>query len=109
MVKLPVDEAYALDYYAILLVKCNKGLPAGTELVKISGELKKQIPNMVTVLQSHEFMALYRANLETFDAVAKCKSSLAQRANRKRFSAKQQLQEKFWPQKPLTEVKRDGE
>lgn len=109
MVNLPVDEAYALDYYAILLVKNDKGLPVSLELERVGVALKRQIPEWFEVVKSAEFHALYQANLDTFDAVAKCKHSAAQVANRTRFLAKRELQRKFWPDCPLTEQKRKGD
>lgn len=109
MVMLPVDEAYALDYYAILLVKRKHGLPVGTAIRETGKALAKQIDVWDEVLFSEEFQSLVEANQHTFDAVAECRESAAQRANRGRFEAKARLQSRFWPERPLTERKRDGE
>lgn len=109
MLFLPVDEAYALDYFAILRVKEDYGLAVKNELDRIESFLKTQIPNLAEVLASQEFHLLYIANQLTFDAVAKCRHSPAQKANRQRFKAKTKLQERFWPKQPLTELKNKGD
>lgn len=109
MIELPVDEAYALDYYAILLVKADRGLPVQREIGLVGHALKKQLPTWFEAIASPQFQDLYKANAETFDAVGKCRESAAQKANRKRFTAKKALQERFWPDNPLTERKRKGD
>lgn len=109
MILLPVDEAYALDYYAILLVKRDNGLPVQSELERTESFLRIQITGFENVIASAEFHLLYVANDNTFRAVAACRGSAAQTANRQRFKAKCRVQERFWPNNPITETKARGD
>jgi hypothetical protein len=113
MINLPVSEAYAFDYLAILTVKAMVPLPgAADEASKCRDYIADQIGDRLTwkVLGSPENLALQQANRDVWDFVAKaardeCKASDVDAANQRRHAAKKALQERFWPHEPLTEVK----
>lgn len=113
MINLPVSEAYAFDYLSILMVKAFVPLPsAADEFAKCRDELANQLGwDMVwTVLRSWEYSALHKANADVWNMVAKaakdeCKASEVDAANQRRFKAKKDLQERFWPTEALSEVK----
>lgn len=112
MINLPVSEAYAFDYAAILEVKNDAGLNVHTDLHLVVDALHAQLGSCSMVLLSDEYQALYKANREVFDLVElaskdKCLASEVDAANQRRYFAKRALQERFWPSKPLTEVKSD--
>lgn len=108
MIFLPCDEAFALDYFAILLVKKQNGLPVKPEIRRLVSHLSTQIPNFGEVFSSPEFNALIAANRSTFDAVAAAGDTSVQKANYSRYLAKQALQKKFWPGEKLMELKREN-
>lgn len=105
-VLLPVDEAFALDYLAILYTKHENAMDVIEEVKSVEAHLSEQIPNLCLVLSSPEFLALCRANQDTFRAVSASGVTPVQEANYSRFKAKQALQARFWPFKPMAEKKR---
>lgn len=110
MILLPVDEAYALDYLAVLYAKRDNGLKVDPEIKRIEQFLAVQFSNFQQVLASKEFHVLYQANLNTFDAIElahkdKISARKVQETNYFRFIAKSHLQERFWPKVPLIEQK----
>lgn len=114
MILLPVDEAYAYDYLAILYVKQEHGLPVGGELWELRRHLMAQEENghvpVLLVESSPEFERMLEANRTVYDLVEeacqdKCKASKVQKANRERYLAKVALQRRFWPDTPLSESK----
>lgn len=101
MVLLPVDEAYAFDYLAILHVKALHGMKVQDSINVVSGALRNACPQFEKIANSAEFNDLYHANLRTFDMVQRattdaCKASEVDRANCLRTAAKQALQAKFF-------------
>jgi hypothetical protein len=106
MILLPCDEAFAFDYLAILYTKRDRNLAVEKEIKKVEMSLKAQIHNIDDVLASKQFDVLSKANESTFDAVAKAGKTPVQIANHARYKAKQSLQRKFWPTRPLMERKR---
>lgn len=109
MIQIPVDEAYALDYLAILAVKLENGLDVRTEIESFSEALRAQIPGLPSILASDEYRELLGANRGTFLAIElaakdRIKASAVQEVNRKRFLMKQALQRTFWGS-PLLEQK----
>jgi hypothetical protein len=111
MILLPVSEAYAFDYIAILEVKAHQGLPIQEELDVVSHKLREQLGDAVyrEVIASQHYHTLYCANRSVFDAVAASASSPTQVANRARYRAKVALQKRFWPDAPLAEHKTKAE
>lgn len=113
MINLPVSEAYAFDYLSILRVKSFVPLPgAHEEYSKCRDELAKQLgwDTVCAVIRSWEYSALETANMGVWNMVAKaakdeCKASEVDAANQRRFKAKKDLQERFWPTEALSEVK----
>lgn len=101
MILLPVDEAYAFDYYAILCAKSSKRLPVGNIKNMVWKAMKDSCPRFEEILESPEFAALLAANEHTFDMVEKaikdeCKASEVDAANCLRMKAKAALQAKFF-------------
>lgn len=113
MINLPVSEAYAFDYLAILLVKMMVPLPtAAEEAAKCRDSIMDQIGGelMWSVMGSPEFERLVSSNRSVWNFVGKaakdeCKASEVDQANQRRYEAKKALQSRFWPDKPLAEVK----
>ena len=105
MIFLPCDEAFAFDYLSILYVKRDRGLAVSAEIERVELVLRHQTRRMKAILASREFAALVAANAATFDAVSKAGMTLVQRANFKRFRAKQRFQKRFF-KVPLVEQKR---
>lgn len=110
MILLPVSEAHAFDYLAILWVKRDHGLDVKDEIDEVERHLNRQIGHVETILESTAFRTLVAANDLTFDAIDlahkdQIRASEVQEINRRRFLAKQALQEAFWPDKPLSERK----
>jgi hypothetical protein len=110
MILLPVDEAYALDYLAILFVKRDQGLPVEKEINRVEVFLGTQVTNLREVLKSVEFIRLMIQNEKTFVAIEAAHSNHitakeVQEVNHARFLAKRALQSKFWPNIDLEEQK----
>ena len=107
MVSLIVDEGYAYDYLAILLVKKNEDAYSFT-----SNYLEAQVGKDIhyQILLSKEFNNLLQANISTFNAVEMAKTNQmtakeVQECNFERFKAKTELHKKYFPEKKITEVK----
>ena len=112
MLLLPVDPAYAFDYLAVLMVKKNKGLDVVDDLDRVERSLLSQLgqTQYYPIMSSPEFNGCFQANLEVFDAIEKAHQGRigarkVQEINHKRFEAKRSLQERFWPEVPITERK----
>lgn len=110
MILLPVSEAYAYDYLAILEVKRESGLPVQNEIRKVQHFLREQCDNFAKVKASPEYAELIKVNKDTFDAIELAHkdmitSSEVQRRNMARFHAKRALQQAFWPNEELSEQK----
>jgi len=108
MISLIVDEGYAYDYLAILMVKGNQ-----SELYNFtSGYIAAQVGRDLhwEIITSKEFQDLVDANQITFDAVEKAKTNEmtakeVNDCNIGRFKAKTCLHKKYFPDKNITEVK----
>lgn len=114
MVSILVDEAYAFDYLAILLIKYDfsKNESILTKTEECTEHIQSQIgkKKMDEILSSEEFKKVIDANKKTFDWVDKaktdsCKASDVDRSNYIRCQARNALQEKFFPTKKISEVK----
>lgn len=113
MVSILVDEAYAFDYLAILLIKYDfsKNELILTKAEECTEHIQSQIgkKKMEEILSSDEFKKLLDANKETFAWVDKaktdsCKASDVDKSNYERCKARNALQEKFFSNK-ISEVK----
>ena len=113
MISLLVDECYAFDYLSILEVKKNANQDDNNDnWTKCMNNLKSQLGDkFMEILMSKEYDILYKANLSTFDAVAKARSGGNVTAkevddcNMERYRAKVSLQKKFFPELEITEKK----
>ena len=114
MISLPVDEAYAFDFLAILEVKFlqSKNPSMKNKVNEYAGYIEKQIgePKFYEITASQEWKNLVEANTKTFEWVDKaktdsCKASDVDRSNYERCKARKALQEKFFPGRPITETK----
>jgi hypothetical protein len=111
MINLLVDECYAFDYLAILEVKKNKNAKNLHNWQQCKNHLELQLITLFdTIINSEEYKKLYEANEKTFDAVEKARYDLISAkevddCNGKRFIAKKELQEKFFPDSRITERK----
>lgn len=126
MIQVSVDEAFAYDLLAILMVKGHKGghrsAVINNSRWRLEGELEGQseedpfggrgmIDRHHEIRNSPEFRALYDANLRTFDLIDEIKRNPALPAktvddcNYERYQCKRRLQERFFPDQPLTERK----
>lgn len=119
MVKISLDEAYALDILSIYEVKIRNC--TDTSKVESSknayNQLYKELSEsfgsqkIQTIIQSKEYRSLYDANERTFYLVDKVRATKENSlgkdvddANMDRFFCKRKLQEKFFDNK-LVEVK----
>jgi hypothetical protein len=110
MIMLPLDEAFALDYLSILLVKRDNGLPVQPEIDRIEAFLRPQLSRYDEILMSIAFKRLTVANQKTFDAIEAAHRNAitareVQQINYSRFDAKRALQAQFWPQSAMSERK----
>lgn len=112
MINLPVDEGYAYDVLAISEVKCIKKINSSKENFNLLFEsLKNQVGNLhEEIINSVEYAELLSVNLETFDAVERARygeisAKEVDNLNMKRFYSKIKLQNKFFPNSKLLEVK----
>jgi len=114
MINLPVDEAYAFDYLAILYIKSHKN-NSDTIQDTISiceNAIKKQIGSDLwnEILKSKEFHNILKTNEKVFEVVEKARygeisAKIVDTYNMNRFMAKKQLQNKFFIQQKITEWK----
>lgn len=112
MILLPVDEGYAYDVLSICEVKVIKKLPNSEKnFTLINESLQNQLGEIhAKILSSDEYLELIKTNTLTFDAVEKARygSITAKEVddlNMKRFFCKKQLQEKFFPNRTILEIK----
>jgi len=105
MIKISVDEAYALDVLAISLVKSRKApsIAAYKNYFDFAIEIKSQISldKFSEIIDSPEFDALVDANDKVFDGVDLAKkdgipASALDSLNYQRFLCKKKIQEKFF-------------
>lgn len=114
MITILVDEGYAYDYLAILTVKhkifnnektltarnlCNEHI-----LSQVSED------RHIEIIQSQEFKNLFDANFETFEAVEEARygqisAKEVDDLNMKRYDYKVALQNKFFPNSNVNELK----
>lgn len=114
MITILVDEGYAYDYLAILSVK-RKKLKTDKALEtrdQCSEFIMKQVgeDKHLDILFSQEFIDLFSVNSETFDAVEKARygeisAKEVDDLNMKRYNCKIALQNKFFPQQKISELK----
>ena len=103
MVLLPVDEAYAFDYFAILCVKQANRVQCEKERHKCESFIRIQIGSdkFDKVVASDEFAQLHLANTKVWNMVDMAirddvKASNVDAANQLRFKAKKALQQKWF-------------
>lgn len=116
MVKISVDEAYALDILSIYEVKIRNYIEVVKKQSSIIAyeslyeELSEQIGSeeIRDIIQSDVYKSLYKANEDTFYLVDKIRASNEvsvgkdiDNANMKRFFCKRRLQEMFFDGKLL--------
>lgn len=107
MLSILVDEGYAYDYLSILLVKNDKKY-----YDIVSSNIEKEIGKDLheKILNSKEFGDLYKANIKTFNAVEKARySDISAKevddCNINRYKCKISLQNKFFPNNKILEIK----
>lgn len=127
MISISVDEAFAYDLLAILMIKGEKCQNRSPEVNnarwRLEGELEHQgeddesaragILQHSQVLRSPQFAALRQANLTVFNRIDAIKArgeqpgdaTFVDQHNYQRFLCKRDLQERFFPASPLTEQK----
>lgn len=106
MINLPVDEAYAFDYLAILEIK-----KSWDAIALVSDSLRRQLGDnkYLSVIHSEQYAAMINVNQTVFDNVDRAKKNLITAAeldtsNYARYTAKIALQKKFFTN-DLTEKK----
>lgn len=111
MILLPVDEAFAFDYLAVLYVKQANKLDVFDEVKAVENLLQLQVgERFEDILESAEFHESYVANANVFEAIEKAHQNAilareVQEINYQRYAAKKQIQAKYWPKNPLMERK----
>ncbi len=112
MINLPVDEAYAYDYLAILEVKVLNNVCDAEILKACSNAIRKQVGDdmHMHIVESDFYQDCIRVNRLTFEAVdgAKndtVKASVVHNLNYDRYLAKTRLQNEFFPKSVMTEKK----
>jgi hypothetical protein len=114
MITILVDEAYAYDYFAILCVKNN--IIKNSKTLEAKEICKKHIVGQVgeekhsEIISSKEFESIYDANLKTFNAVEKARygeisAKKVDELNMERYTKKILLQNKFFPNMEISELK----
>ena len=117
MIKVSVDEAYAYDMLAILTVK-EEAAPSDESainreslwidiLLEVGGDIH------AAVMASPEYQRMIEVNQQLFSTIDALKVPMLardagadiDRLNYQRYLAKRALQEKFFPNTPLTERK----
>jgi hypothetical protein len=114
MIKLEVDEGYAMDYLSILEIKLKKNTQQTLTEACVScyKNIEKEIGKnkFLEIYNSEEFQKLKIANEKTFDAVelARYGETTAKHVddcNMERFHCKKAIMEKFFPQLKQVESK----
>jgi hypothetical protein len=113
MINLLVDECFAFDYLSILEVKKNMNQDENYDnWINCLNYLKTQLgEKCIDIIKSKEYGVLYKANLSTFDAVAKARSGgnitakEVDDCNMERYNAKVALQKVYFPESEVTERK----
>lgn len=118
MIDIPVDESYAYDVLSIAAVKVAK--KAGDRInLDNHRRLEVRIGKQVgwdlhcQIAASLEYEQLYQTNLALFNHIDAMKTRQEQLGdgqavdwfNYRRYTLKRQLQERFFPDRPLTEQK----
>ena len=103
MIKITDDEAYAFDYYSIILLKKENGVDVNKSINIIKNDIIQQIGLDLfnEIIHSNEYNNLYMSNKKTFDAVDKAKTdsvlaSYVDECNYLRMMNKKDLQNKFF-------------
>ena len=113
MINLLVDEAYALDYLAILYVKQQKSpsvdkIETYTTCYRL---LSQQLCNFSEIINSVEYKNLVNSNKYTFELIDKLRKNQTvsakeiDDANIDRYTQKVNLQKEFFPNSPIKETK----
>ena len=114
MITILVDEAYAYDYLAILCVKNN--IIKNLKTLKAKEICENHIIGQVgeekhsEIILSKEFENIYDSNLKTFNAVEKARygeisAKEVDELNMERYIKKTLLQNKFFPNMQISELK----
>jgi hypothetical protein len=101
MVKINVDEAYALDYLSILFLKKNRSDECLEAWENCYDDLSLQISNFQEIIASQEYINLLEANQITFTAVEHARygeisAKDVDNANMLRHKRKKELQKKYF-------------
>ncbi len=104
MINLKTDEAYALDYLAILWVKFTKLGGGGRDFIECYTYIGQQIgaEKMAALVLSDVFSELYKTNAMIFDIIdqvrrgEKIPADLVDELNIQRWKIKRDIQEKFF-------------
>ena len=101
MVKINVDEAYALDYLSILFLKRNRSDECFETWSNCYDDLSLQIQNFEQIINSQEYINLLEANQITFTAVEQARygeisAKDVDNANMLRHKRKKELQQKYF-------------
>jgi len=112
MISIIVSEAYAFDYLSILYVKDENFVGDFIHRQQIINCIQSWVGahGYCKIMESPEFKVLMESNRAVWRLVGKaskdeCKASEVDAANQLRYAAKKALQERFWPSKPLAEMK----
>lgn len=117
IIQIPLHAAYAYDMLAILFIKANKDYNEtnNRNAENLSGCIGRQVGKELhqTIVRSGEFLELYYANLSVFERIDDIKRRAEQlgdatyidQKNYQRFLAKKNLQEKYFPEQLMTEIK----
>ena len=107
MLSIVVDEGYAYDYLAILLVKGDKRYH---DLTYQNIQSQVGIDLHEKIIESKEFSNLVDANTQTFNAVQLARyweisAKEVDNCNMTRYNCKIALQNKFFPNNKVLEIK----
>lgn len=112
MINLIVDEAYAFDYLSILFIKKDRNEKSYTAWIKCNNFLQNQLDHNLwsQIISSQEYLDLIQINQEVFDAVEQARygqisAKEVDNKNMKRYYQKIKLQNKFFTNLPLQEIK----
>jgi len=111
---IPVDSAYAMDYYSILQLKNIKKLLNYDRVKEFASCLSTQLGGRLfeEIVASEEYKSLCQANLDTFELVeavdrGEVTPQEVHHINKTRFRSKQELQKKWFGGEMEMEVKSD--
>lgn len=115
MIKISVDEGVAFDMLSILQVKSTHNEGARKAFRRLREELEVELIESLynEIVASPIYLDLYSTNLDLFRLIDDLKlrgeqvgdATKVDSLNYSRYKLKTQLQARFFPDKPITEVK----